>query len=77
MTMVVKEISATQFKAQCLAMLDDVADSGSELVITKRGRPVARVVSADDGASMEGSVEFLVGDDELIEPIDEAWDAQA
>lgn len=42
------EISASAFKAQCLRLLDQVSQTGEELVILKRGRPVARVVAARD-----------------------------
>lgn len=69
------EITATQFKARCLALLDEVAEGGGELIVTKRGRPVARVVAADDDASLRGSVKFLVDDEELIAPLDEPWEA--
>jgi len=37
-------IAAGKFKATCLQLLDDVAQSGRELVVTKRGKPVARLV---------------------------------
>lgn len=70
------EISATQFKARCLALLDEVASGGGELVVTKRGRPVARVVPVEKAASMRGSVSYLVGDDELVAQIDERWDSE-
>ena len=69
------EISASRFKARCLALLDDVAAGGGELVVTKRGRPVAKLVPVDDLPSLRGSVEFKVDDEALIDPIDEAWDA--
>lgn len=36
--------SASEFKAKCLGLLDDVSSQGKTLVITKHGRPVARVV---------------------------------
>jgi prevent-host-death family protein len=42
-------ISASAFKAHCLRLLDQVARTGEELVILKRGRPVARLVPARDG----------------------------
>ncbi len=35
-------IGAAKFKEQCLALLDDLAPEG--LVITKHGRPVARLI---------------------------------
>lgn len=37
-------ITATEFKARCLALLDEVQEKGAELVISKHGRPVARLV---------------------------------
>jgi prevent-host-death family protein len=68
-------ITAARFKAQCLALLDEVDRTGRELVVTKRGRPVARVVPVEPAPSLEGSVTFLVDDEELIAPLDEPWDA--
>ena len=45
MVIVMKQsIAAGAFKAQCLALLDEVDREGKEIVITKRGRPVARLV---------------------------------
>ncbi|MCF7734053.1 MAG: type II toxin-antitoxin system Phd/YefM family antitoxin [Akkermansiaceae bacterium] len=38
-------ISATEFKAKCLHLLDEVQRTGQDLIISKRGRPVARVVA--------------------------------
>ena len=37
-----REIPATEFKAKCLGLLDEVA-AGASFVITKRGKPVARI----------------------------------
>lgn len=42
------KITASAFKARCLRLLDQVSRTGEELVIFKRGRPVARVVPARD-----------------------------
>lgn len=75
MSMVMKQVSASVFKAQCLALLDDVAATGESIVVTKRGKPVARVLPVEAPRSLVGSVTFNVSDDELIEPIDVAWDA--
>ena len=36
-------IPISEFKAKCLRLLDDVAEQGNILVITKRGRTIARV----------------------------------
>jgi antitoxin (DNA-binding transcriptional repressor) of toxin-antitoxin stability system len=40
-TMVVKDFSVTQFRKQCLSLMDDLPAEG--IVVTKRGKPVARV----------------------------------
>lgn len=40
-----RTITASEFKAKCLKLMDEVAEGGPELVITKRGRPVSRLVA--------------------------------
>jgi prevent-host-death family protein len=37
-------VGASEFKAKCLSILDQVATRGARVVITKRGRPVAELV---------------------------------
>jgi prevent-host-death family protein len=37
-------IAASEFKAKCLHLLDEVEEQGQTLVITKRGRPIAKIV---------------------------------
>lgn len=45
-------ISAAEFKANCLALMDEVRHRGVEFVITKHNRPVARLVPVlDDGGN--------------------------
>jgi prevent-host-death family protein len=68
-------VSATTFKAQCLGLIDRVAQSGEELVVTKHKRAVVRVVPAAAPVSLRGSVRYLVSDEELIAPLDERWAA--
>jgi len=75
MVMTERTVSASQFKAKCLAMLDEVAATGEEIVVTKRGQPVARVSAASEPESLRGSVTFNVSDEELVEPIDVNWDS--
>jgi prevent-host-death family protein len=75
MVMSTRTVSASQFKAQCLAMLDEVAATGEEIVVTKRGRAVARLSAVNEPESLRGSATFHVSDEELIEPLDLEWDA--
>lgn len=39
-------ISASQFKATCLELMDEIARTGCDVVVTKRGQPVVRVSAA-------------------------------
>jgi prevent-host-death family protein len=75
MVMIERTVSASQFKAKCLAMLDEVAATGEEIVVTKRGRAVARVSAAAEPKGLHGSVTFNVSDEELVEPVDVNWDS--
>ena len=38
-----RTIKASEFKAKCLKLMDEVAASGDEIVITKNGKPVAKL----------------------------------
>jgi prevent-host-death family protein len=71
-----RSIPAARFKAQCLKLLDEVAETGETIVVTKRGRPVAKVEPMEEPPSLRGSVIYLVSDEELIAPIDEVWNAE-
>jgi len=71
-----KQITATEFKARCLRLLDEVAETGETLVVTKRGRPVARVEPSSPPLDLSGSVKLLVGAEEFVEPLEVAWDAE-
>jgi antitoxin (DNA-binding transcriptional repressor) of toxin-antitoxin stability system len=74
-------ISASDFKARCLAILDTVARSGRRITILKRRRPVAQLipVGGEEGGypqdALKGSVE-VVGD--IVQPVLPArvWEAE-
>ena len=72
----VRSISATQFKARCLSLLDEVAASGETLIVTKHGKPVAKLVPAEPAPSLRGTVTYLVSDEELIAPLWEDWEPE-
>ena len=40
-----RTMKASEFKARCLKLMDEVAENGEEIVITKNGRPTARLVA--------------------------------
>jgi prevent-host-death family protein len=70
-----RHVPAGRFKAECLALLDEVASTGRSLVVTKRGRPVAEVVPYQSPRPLSGSVRILVSEDELLAPVAD-WDAE-
>ncbi|MGI8974048.1 MAG: type II toxin-antitoxin system Phd/YefM family antitoxin [Gaiella sp.] len=70
-----RTIPAGEFKTHCLSILDDVAETGETVVVTKRGKPVAQLTPLEPPKSLIGSVTYFVSDEELIAPIDVEWDA--
>ena len=71
-----KTIAAGEFKARCLTLMEDVRSTREALVITKRGKPVAKLVPADEDKDdfigrLEG-VFRVVGD--IESPID-GWES--
>ena len=73
-----RQIPAGVFKARCLGLLDEVEQQRKEIVITKRGRPVARLVPVSDQPALvfgrlKGSGR-IVGD---IFSTGASWDADA
>ena len=70
---------ASRFKAECLAVLDEVDALKITVTITKHGRPVAKLVPADRdayGAELMGSVRLLAEDDEAYYSTGAEWDAE-
>lgn len=79
MTISVREVPAGEFNARCLRLMDEVRASGQPLVITKRGKPVARLLPVEDEPPMAlfGRLKgHSMAPDDLIEPTGEAWDAE-
>ena len=73
-------VAAAQFKATCLELLDRVRESGHELVVTKHGKPVAKVVPCDAPSGARGYVGCLAGTvlhlDRPFDPVDGDWDIE-
>ena len=71
-----RKIAAGEFKARCLTLMEDVRSTREPLIITKRGKPVAKLVPADDdGDAFIGRLEgvfHVVGD--IESPID-GWES--
>jgi len=71
-------ISAGEFKARCLKLMDEVHDRHEEIVITKYGRPVAKLVpvEGDEQRPLFGYMkDMVVIKEDIVEPLGERWNA--
>ena len=72
-----RTIKASEFKAKCLKLMDEVAETGEPLLITKSGKPIARLVPLKERPeSLWGAHKGLIeikGD--IISPIEVDWEA--
>lgn len=70
-------LSISEFKAKCLRLIEDVAQKHTELVISKRGRRLAKVVPFEvEPPSILGFMQgtaTIHGD--VVAPLDERWEA--
>jgi len=73
-----KIVKASEFKAKCLALMDEVARTGEPIVITKKGKPLVELVphktrvKRDAFGILKGEL-VITGD--IMSPIDVGWDA--
>ncbi|MXX00127.1 MAG: type II toxin-antitoxin system Phd/YefM family antitoxin [Acidimicrobiia bacterium] len=71
-------IEASEFKAKCLKLIDQVAETRQEIVITKNGRPVSRLVpyrtKPTTFSGRDRDRIRILGD--IIEPVDVEWEAE-
>jgi prevent-host-death family protein len=73
------EIPLKEFRARCLAILDRVQKTKEAVLITKGGRPVAKLVPAEEVpreflGRLDGIVKIIGNIESPIEPAD-SWDA--
>jgi prevent-host-death family protein len=74
-----RTIAAAKFKASCLRVMEEVRTRRTPILITKRGKPLAKLVPAEESAeifgSLAGKIEIL-GD--IVSPITpiEDWENQ-
>lgn len=72
------QISAAEFKAKCLKIMDTIHHTREEVVITKRGKPIARLLPTGTPSRkspfgcMQGQAS---SNDDLIQPTGEVWNA--
>ncbi len=73
-------MSAAKFKSECLALMDKVSKTREEIIITKRGKSVAKLVPLQSNppltlfGCLKGTA-VILGD--VVSPIDTEWDVSA
>jgi prevent-host-death family protein len=73
------ELSATEFKATCLKVMEDVHRSRKPVIVSKRGKPLVKIVPAEEKRPvplfgyMRGTMK-IVGD--IVAPDPEIWDSE-
>ena len=78
----VTTLDASGFAARCIELLDELAEHGGEIVITKDGHPVARLTPCPE-PKLRGNPKQFFGADrgririlgDISEPIDVVWEA--
>jgi prevent-host-death family protein len=74
------EISAGEFKAKCLKLMDNVARTHEPLIITKHGKPVAMMVPVmpEPATPLFG---YMAGTatvrGDIVAPLDVGWEAES
>lgn len=72
-------MKASEFKAKCLKLMDEISANGGEIVITKNGLPVSRLVPYRERPNSlfgidRGKIK-INGD--IVEPVDTVWEIES
>jgi len=75
-----RTIPAGEFKAKCLRLMDEVAETGTAIIITKRGKPVVRVAREEFAQkplpSLYGLTKgSMVIHGDIVSPLPNEWEA--
>ena len=75
-----RSVAASEFKAKCLALMEEVATLKSEIVITKHRKPIAKLVPVDEAPIrpfIGRSPGFFKDLGDLIAPVGPDWEVDA
>ena len=72
-----KTIPIGKFKNACLRLMDEVHRWGIPLVVTKRGKPLVRIVPEREAASATSLLGTIVHEDADISSTGEIWEAES
>ena len=69
----IREVPLKHFRAQCASLLDEVARDGIHILVTRDGKPIARI--APHNADPHGLRGSIVRTRDIVAPIRESWSA--
>jgi prevent-host-death family protein len=73
-----QELSAAEFKAKCLKLMDTVQQNRTEIIITKRGKPIAKLIPfTEEPPAVFGFMAdtvTILGD--VVSPLEMMWQAE-
>ena len=72
-----KAVPAGEFKNSCLKIMDTVHKSGIPITVTKRGKPLVRVVPAREAQALKTLKGVIVHESADIFSTDETWEADS
>ena len=73
-----RQMAAGEFKAKCLAIMDELNETGRPLLVTKRGEPSVKIFPARSSKQkrkdnffgrLEGIIEIVGDPDDLVKPV--------
>ena len=71
------EITATEFKSKCLSLMDQVNEKLEEVIITKHGKPIAKLVPVPTLEEKNSPIGFLKGKitikEDIVKPLGVDW----
>lgn len=72
-------IAAGEFKSHCLKLMDEVSQKHTSFVITKRGKPIAKLVPLDDApTALFGHLKGRISiENDIIAPTGETWNVES
>lgn len=72
-----KSVGAGEFKNSCLKLMDTVSKTGVAITVTKRGKPLVRVVPIADASAARSLRGAIVHEADDIFSTGEVWDAES
>lgn len=71
------KIAVSEFKAKCLQLIDQLGQVRDPIVLTKHGKPVAKLVPIDDEPSQSSQFGYMAGtatiSDDIVAAVAEPW----